>query len=296
MRDFLGYQGKRVVVNGAASGMGEATAKLLTEMGAEVHALDIKQVTVPVKRYIQTDLKQKQSIDDAVKQIPNDIHAIFCCAGVSNPPFSKMDVALVNFVAHRYLTESLLPKIHDNGAIAFISSQGGVAWRNRLDIIKKFLATKGFDGMRAWLEANEAINDGYDFSKQCVCTYVKTSVAELAKRGIRINCTMPGPTNTGMTAGFRDDGVVPKDAPKYDEKTKAQIEAVMDMIRPLNGRNASAEEQAEPLIFLNSNMARHISGVAFCVDFGRMALAEAALVPDIWGLYAKTDQHKPMIS
>ncbi len=57
---------------------------------------------------MKTDLKQKQSIDDAVKQIPNDIHAIFCCAGIANPPFSKLDVALVNFVGHRHLTESLL--------------------------------------------------------------------------------------------------------------------------------------------------------------------------------------------
>ena len=42
MRDALGYAGRKVVVTGAASGMGEAAARLLVELGAEVHALDLK--------------------------------------------------------------------------------------------------------------------------------------------------------------------------------------------------------------------------------------------------------------
>jgi len=155
MRDLFGYQGKRVVVTGTASGMGEATARLLSDLGAEVYALDIKQTTVPVKQYIKTDLKQKESIDDAVKQIPDNLYALFNCAGITSPPFPGQDVLLVNFVGHRHLTESLLPKMDDNGAIAFISSQGGVAWRNKLATINKLLATSGFEEGRAWMEANE---------------------------------------------------------------------------------------------------------------------------------------------
>ena len=41
MNDVLGYEGRKVVITGAASGMGEAAARLLVELGAEVHALDI---------------------------------------------------------------------------------------------------------------------------------------------------------------------------------------------------------------------------------------------------------------
>ena len=41
MKDILGYEGKEVVVVGAATGMGDAAARTLVELGAEVHALDV---------------------------------------------------------------------------------------------------------------------------------------------------------------------------------------------------------------------------------------------------------------
>ena len=43
MNDVLGYQGKKVVITGCASGMGAAAAKLLCELGAEVTAFDISE-------------------------------------------------------------------------------------------------------------------------------------------------------------------------------------------------------------------------------------------------------------
>src|SRR5688572_10530483 len=46
MRDILGYRNKRVVVSGCFSGMGEATARTLVELGAEVHGLDYKDTAL----------------------------------------------------------------------------------------------------------------------------------------------------------------------------------------------------------------------------------------------------------
>ena len=45
MSDVLGYSGKKVVITGAASGMGAAATQLLISLGAEVHALDIGSVS-----------------------------------------------------------------------------------------------------------------------------------------------------------------------------------------------------------------------------------------------------------
>ena len=47
MADFLGDEGKRVIVTGCFSGMGEATAKLLLDSGAEVHGLDYPRFRSP---------------------------------------------------------------------------------------------------------------------------------------------------------------------------------------------------------------------------------------------------------
>ena len=43
MKNPLSYEGRRVVVTGAGSGMGEATALLLKDLGAHVTAVDIKK-------------------------------------------------------------------------------------------------------------------------------------------------------------------------------------------------------------------------------------------------------------
>ena len=65
MTDYMRYTGKRVVVSGCFSGMGEATAKLLLELGAEVHGLDYKPSTLVLASFTQTDLRDPKSIDAA---------------------------------------------------------------------------------------------------------------------------------------------------------------------------------------------------------------------------------------
>ena len=61
MKNLFGYEGKTVVVTGAASGMGKATAELLVELGANVYALDWAEVKVDgIVKYIHTDLSKKR--------------------------------------------------------------------------------------------------------------------------------------------------------------------------------------------------------------------------------------------
>lgn len=265
MRDIFGYEGKKVVITGAASGMGQATVRLLVELGAEIYALDVKEVTEPVKKYIPTDLGAKESIDAAMAQIEGSIDRIFTCAGLPGPPFTDIAINLVNFVGHRHLIEGLLPRMNEGGAIAMISSIGGMAWQMNFETVSQLLATPGFDAARAWLEANPEAARGfgevmrglnaYGFSKQCLVAYAKAQAWELAKRNIRINTLSPGTTETPMTPAFN----------------QAYGKEASDSLMSSIGRYATPEEMAEPLIFLNSNMARYVSGHDLQVDYGLVA-------------------------
>ena len=108
MNDILGYAGKNVVITGAASGMGQAAAQLLADLGAKVYALDIAPVSVDVASALEVDMKDQASIDAAVSQLPAQIYGLFNCAGVPSPPFPAGDTVLINFSGLRYLTEALI--------------------------------------------------------------------------------------------------------------------------------------------------------------------------------------------
>lgn len=79
--------------------------------------------------------------------------------------------------------------------------------------------------------------------------------SSLITKGIRINCTMPGPTQT----------------PMMPQLESASGTAVMEAAaQPIN-RRSSPDEQAAALVFLNSDAASYINGVALPVDGGFMA-------------------------
>ena len=147
MKDILGYQGRRCVVVGAATGMGHACAQTLVEMGADVTALDIAPITAPVAHSLRVDLAElRRSIDAAAKQIEGEIPALFVCAGVPGPPrFDALTTMLVNFVGVRHIIEALLPQVPRGGAVALISSVAGMGYRKHLAKWKQLMAIPGFD-------------------------------------------------------------------------------------------------------------------------------------------------------
>ncbi|MFH2044670.1 MAG: SDR family oxidoreductase [Pseudomonadota bacterium] len=265
--NYWGYKGKQVVIDGAASGMGLAATEMLLELGAEIYALDVKEVPVKTKKYIPVDLGKKASIDEALQQLPRKVDSIFCCAGLPGPPFSDVDTVMVNFVGHRHLIESLLPRLDAGGAIAIISSLGGANWRANLSKYRELLATPGFDEARAWLKADPARlaaipGGGYTVSKECINAYVRMKAGELIEKGIRINSLSPASTATPLLSAFI--------AAHGEEMIKSYA----------IGRYATAEEMGHPLVFLNSNMASFINGVDLQIDNGFMAIAETQMLSE----------------
>ncbi len=272
MNDVLGYNGKNVVITGAASGMGEAAAQLLVDAGAQVHALDIADVSVPVAASLKVDMKDGASIDAALEQLPQDIFALFNCAGVPSPPFAVVDTVLINFTGLRYLTEGLIDRISEGGGIASIASTAGMGWKPNLDRVKAFLALdNGFDTATNWLEEHAGdVTDGYGFSKQCIIVYTMIKARELARKGIRINCIAPSPTDSGFMKILKGEGQIPDEA--------------VELFLPSNGRYASGAEMGAPLVMLNSRLAGFVSGHNLPVDFGYCAEVVMGQRDDLLGI------------
>jgi len=248
------YEGKRVVIAGCFSGMGEATARELVALGAEVHGFDIKPSPVSLASFHQVDLCDPALIDQAVDAIDGEIDALFNCAGLPQT-FGAIDVMKVNFIGMRCWTEKWLPKIRRGGAIATITSTAGMDMMSHAKEINELIAIPDFDGAVAWAEAHpELVGDGYGFSKEVSSYWTMVMGMTTIKQGVRINCVAPGPTQTPMMQDFE----------------KVATSSVVDVFLLPIGRRSRPEEQAYPLMFLNSDAASFINGHVLNVDGGNV--------------------------
>ncbi|MEY2926235.1 MAG: hypothetical protein RL367_712 [Pseudomonadota bacterium] len=256
MSDFLGYKGKRVIVSGCFSGMGEATARTLIDLGAEVHGFDYKPCTLPLTSFNALDLRDPASIEAGVAAVGGKIHALFNCAGLpGGGGFPPLDTMKVNFIGTRHLTETVLPLMGPGSAIISISSTGGLGWSRRIPVHMELLQTRGYQAAVDWAEAHmDQVSEGYAFSKEAVIVWTQFMGAQLIKQGIRINCSLPSPTQTPMMATF------------HATSGKAVVDAAAE---PL-GRYTTAAEQAEPLVLICSERASVVNGVVLPVDGGFM--------------------------
>lgn len=246
------YKGKRVVVTGCYSGIGHATARLLVAAGAEVYGLDIKPADLALAHMSELDLRDPRSIEAAAIAVSGPIDALFNCAGVSHA-LPAPEVMKVNFIGTRYLAELLVPLMSPGAAVVSVASNGGAGWPRNLALLKALTATTSFDEAANWYEANrEAAKAAYSFSKEALIVWTMQASATLIARGIRINCTNPGAVQTPMLE-------------QIEAMTSA---AVIDVVAQPIGRRSSSEEQAWPLLFLNSAAASYVNGAVLPVDGG----------------------------
>ncbi|MET0371502.1 MAG: coniferyl-alcohol dehydrogenase [Sphingobium sp.] len=252
MQSDWSFEGKRVVVTGCFSGMGEAVAREILRLGGEVHGIDIKPSAVPLASFTQVDLRDPASIDAAVASIGGEIDNLYNCAGLPQT-FPALDVMKVNFLGLRHLTESWLPRIRKGGAIVNISSLAGMGYMQQLPVLKEFLAIEGFAAGLEWAEQNpDKITDGYGFSKAALNAYTNIKAIPFIGQGVRINSTMPSTTATPMLPDF----------------VKVAGQEVLDFFAQATGGFATAEDQALPVVFLGTGAARFINGVNIAVDGG----------------------------
>ncbi len=253
MKDALQYEGRRVLVTGAASGMGAATARILVGLGAEVHGLDIRPGATALAAFHLCDLGDPGAVDRAVTAVGGPVDSLFNCAGL---PTTAPDLAVmaVNFCGHRHLTEALVADMVAGASVAFISSVAGMGWMAHAAEVLELVTTPDFDTAQAWCVAHPDLTDskGYSLSKEAINAYVALRGFQLAPAGIRVNSLNPGPTDTPMMPSF-----IESQGEEYFERFP----------KPL-GRNATADEQAWALVMLNSPRSSYITATSIFADGG----------------------------
>jgi NAD(P)-dependent dehydrogenase (short-subunit alcohol dehydrogenase family) len=247
--DAFRYDGRRAVVVGGATGMGAAVAEVVKDAGGDVVVMDYAPVTAEGVTAIELNLAEKASIDAALEECGGPIHALFSCAGVDE---GTPGIEKINFIGHRYLIEQAIARdyLPSGAAIAMISSAAGMGWEKSLEKNLDMLAVEDFDEAVQWCHDNARV--GYMQSKQQMCTYVAKQALPFLQKGIRINATMPGPTNTPLAQANPEQWL----GFGADYREAAGIEA------------ATPLEQAYPLVFLCSEAAAGVTGLTMMTDAG----------------------------
>jgi len=271
IKELLGYEGKTVVITGAASGMAYCATELLVSLGAKVYAvINSKPCDLPVEAQFKGNLSVKSEIDNVIAQLPEKIDVLFMCHGVGLKPDREKFIQMTNFVGQRYMVEQLLPRITDGGSVTFISSTGGYGWPGNMANVGALLNTSSFEEAEKWVEdhvglfAEEGAPDPYQFSKQCVSAYVKskTRAPEFIGRKIRINAIGPSFTETAIIKDF--NLAVSKDG---SEASGASVMYEL-FLKSWNGRPGKPEEMGWPLVIFGSDLCSYLSGQIIYIDFG----------------------------
>lgn len=255
--DGLGYRGKTAVVTGGASGMGAATARILTELGATVHIVDIQEPSGDCAGFHRTDLSDPAQVAATAQGLAHlaPIDFLFPCAGVPPHGVGALKCMLINYVGARQFIEAMVPHMADGGGIAVISSDACLMWQKNLAQNLELLAIADPVEARAWCEANpDKLRDGYTTSKEMLAVWVQHAAVKLGmERRIRLNTIAPCPTATAFME--QSMPVLGKD---YIE----------NFPYPVLHRMATAEEQAWPLILLNSPLNAAVTGALLYTDQG----------------------------
>ena len=129
---------RRIVVVGAGSGIGAATAAHFHNLGDHVLAVDVRPCETPAAQHARCDLRDPNSIDELLGQIGSGWDMLAHVAGIPGTA-PAADVLRVNYLGMRLMTEGMLPMLRQGGSVVTVASTAALGWDQRLDTLAGLL-------------------------------------------------------------------------------------------------------------------------------------------------------------
>lgn len=247
-------EGKLAIVTAAASGMGRAGVERFVREGATVAAIDINPDALkalarefgedrvhPVVADLSTADGARNSIDEAVALL-GGADILWAHAGMPGPAsVENVDIAAYQKAMDLNVTSAML-------------AAGQVAEHMRKRGGGSILFTASISGL-----VGSMMSPIYSAAKWAVVGLTKSLALALAPDNIRVNVVCPGLADTPMKAGFTGRSGDPAEAAANEAKVVSAV--------PM-GRLVKAGEVADAALWLVSDEASFVTGVALPVDGG----------------------------
>lgn len=269
---IMSLHGKVYAVTGGASGIGLATAKIISERGGTVCIADVDKSSLEKAQSLfkpdgsalihsatQVDVSKKQDVEAWVQEIKTRFgrldgaaniagvtgkdHGIKSVADLDDSEWDK--IIGVNLTGTMYCMRAQLRVIEEKGSIVNMASIHATRGKPiQTSILVTTAHPNSLPGM-----ANYA---AYAASKHGILGLTRAAAQETGDREIRVNAVAPGPVYTPMMQKYWDSVGRPEDAP-FDDPISFR-------------RQASAEEVAQVVLFLLGPESSYVSGSCYAVD------------------------------
>lgn len=247
---MFGIEGKVALITGASRGIGAATAIYMAKAGAIVvinyreREKEAEGVAKAVERegskslLCKADVSSRSDVERMIEEVVEKLGkidilvnnaGIWTYGEIGNMPEEVWDETMnINLKSVYYVTNAVVPIMKER----------------KFGRIINVSSTAGVRG--------EAFHSHYAATKGAIISFTKSLAVELAPYNILVNAVAPGWVDTDMSA-----------IPLSDEKQRIEIISKI----PLR-RVATAEDIAGPILFLSSELARHITGEVLNVNGG----------------------------
>jgi len=246
---------KRIIITGAGSGIGRATALLAASEGASVIAVDLSDAANDTAAAIRKAGGTAQAVVgdaateegaahyvDACVSAFGGVDGVYANAGIGGGGKPVLELEVADW-ERTLRVNTIGPFLAIKHVAPHLIKQGGGA----------LLMTASVAGLRA-----NAGGSDYSASKAGVVSLAQTVAYQLYGTGVRINAICPGLIETGMTK------------PIFDRAKTRGTEDRIGQVNP-TGRNGEPIEIAQMACFLLSDAASYVNGQAIPVDGGLSA-------------------------